>query len=382
MNMDFKRRLTELQEKMEESDLDLVVYGSCQNFQYLTGLLIDWRHGIDLESDANLVFVPRRGEPTLTVGEEWENMAHETWIKNVRTVGDKEDHGRMIQNALKELDLSGKNVGVGDHVWGSTFVELSRALKNPCFFKAEHLMDNIRMIKDSGEIQKLRKVAELTDKAVAAVVPRIKKGATQRQLRIELEFEGKRLGASDVSFPPWIAYVKSGSEVSSTLVTVPVDEGLKARTSIAFDNGFVVDGYCSDFGRSFYFGPTSTEVKKGYEALQHAVVETVDKMKEGSMRVCDVFPLVERSLDTSGYGDYLRARLPMKSVGHNIGVEVHEPPWLDPKYDDLLRSNMVMAVEPKLWKAGEYYFRVEDIVLVGKKKTEFLTKFGRDIFQL
>jgi len=71
MNMDFKRRLTELQEKMEESDLDLVVYGSCQNFQYLTGLLIDWRHGIDLESDANLVFVPRRGEPTLTVGEEW-----------------------------------------------------------------------------------------------------------------------------------------------------------------------------------------------------------------------------------------------------------------------------------------------------------------------
>jgi len=382
MNMDFKRRLTELQEKMGESDLDLVVYGSCQNFQYLTGLLIDWRHGIDLESDANLVFVPRRSEPALTVGEEWENMAHETWIKNVRTVGDKEDHGRMIQNVLKELDLSGKNVGVGDHVWGSTFVELSRALKNPCFFKAEHLMDNTRMIKDSGEIQKLRKVAELTDKAVAAVVPRIKKGATQRQLRIELEFEGKRLGASDVSFPPWIAYVKSGSEVSSTLVTVPVDEGLKARTSIAFDNGFVVDGYCSDFGRSFYFGPTSTEVKKGYEALQHAVVETVDKMKEGSMRVCDVFPLVEKSLDTSGYGDYLRARLPMKSVGHNIGVEVHEPPWLDPKYDDLLRSNMVIAVEPKLWKAGEYYFRVEDIVLVGKKKTEFLTKFGRDIFQL
>jgi len=72
----------------------------------------------------------------------------------------------------------------------------------------------------------------------------------------------------------------------------------------------------------------------------------------------------------------------MKSVGHNIGVEVHEPPWLDPKYKDLLRSNMVMAVEPKLWKSGQYYFRVEDIVLVGKKKTEFLTQFDRDIFQL
>jgi Xaa-Pro aminopeptidase len=382
MNMDFKRRLIGLQEKMEESDLDLVVYGSCQNFQYLTGLLIDWRHGIDLGSEANLVFVPRSGEPTLTVGEEWEKMAHETWIKDVRTHGDKENYAGMIQKVLKELDLLGKNVGVGDHIWGSTFVELSRAVKNPCFFKAEHLMDNVRMIKDSSEIQKLRKVAELTDKAVAAVVPRIKKGVTQLQLRIELESEGKRLGASDASFPPWIGYVKSGSEVSSTLVTVPVDEGLKTCTSIAFDNGFVVDGYCSDFGRSFHFGPASTELKKGYEALHHAVVETVDKMKDGDMRVCDVFPSIERSLDKSGYGNYLRARLPMKSVGHNIGVEVHEPPWLDPNYNQVLQSNMVVAVEPKLWHGGEYYLRVEDIVLIGKRTAEILTNFDRDLFQL
>jgi Xaa-Pro dipeptidase len=72
----------------------------------------------------------------------------------------------------------------------------------------------------------------------------------------------------------------------------------------------------------------------------------------------------------------------MKSVGHNIGVEVHEPPWLDPDYDQMLQSNMVMAIEPKLWHAGEYYLRVEDIVLVGKKKTEFLTNFDRELFQL
>jgi len=176
--------------------------------------------------------------------------------------------------------------------------------------------------------------------------------------------------------------VKSGSKVSSNLVTVPLDEGLKPGTSIAFDNGFVLDGYCSDFGRSFYFGSASKEVKKGYQALQHAVVETVDKMKEGGMRVCEVFPSIEKSLDKSGFGNYLRARLLTKSVGHNIGVEVHEPPWLEPKYDDVLKSNMVMAVEPKLWHAGEYYLRVEDIVLIGKKKAEFLTNFDRALFEL
>lgn len=367
---------------MEELGLDLVVYGSCQNFQYLTGLLIDWRHCIDLASPTNNVFVPRRGEPILTVDEEWEKLAAQTWIKDTRALKEKESSERLVRKILSDLDLKGKNVGLGDHVWGSTVTEIKKTMKTPVFQKAEHLMDDLRVIKDPSEIDRLRKVAELTDRAVEAVVPKIKKGVSQRQLRIELEYEGRRLGASDVSFPTWIGFVKSGSEVSTNLVTCPLDEGLAPGTSIAFDNGFVLDGYCSDFGRSFYFGPASTEVKKGYEALQQSVVRTVDKMRAGSMHVGDVFPSIEKILDKSGYGDYLRARLTTRSVGHNIGVEVHEPPWLDPKYDHTLRSNMVMAIEPKLWHAGEYYLRVEDIVLVGPRKTEFLTNFDRELFQL
>jgi len=67
MNLDFKRRLNGLQKKMQELSLNLVVYGSCQNFQYLTGILIDWRHGIDLGSGTNNLFVPARGEPILTL---------------------------------------------------------------------------------------------------------------------------------------------------------------------------------------------------------------------------------------------------------------------------------------------------------------------------
>lgn len=224
--------------------------------------------------------------------------------------------------------------------------------------------------------------SKLTDEAVEAIIPRIKKGVTQRELRVELEYEGRRRGASDVSFPPWVGFVKSGSEVSANLVTSPLDEGLRRSTSIAFDNGFVLDGYCSDFGRSFYLGPTSMKVKKGYEALQQSVVKTVDRMREDSIKVSDVFPAIEKTLDKLGYGDYLRARLPSKSVGHNIGVEVHDPPWLEPKYAEALKSNMVMALEPKLWHSGQYYLRVEDIVLVGKGKTKFLTNFDRKLFQL
>ncbi len=382
MSLDFKRRLRGLQERMAGLGLDLVVYGSCQNFQYLTGLLMDWRRGTDLGSGANNVFVPREGEPILTLAEASSEHASRTWIGDVRVLERGGSYGDLVRQVVSDLDLKGGRVGLGDHVWGSTTVEIARAVKGAEFRSAEALMDHLRMIKEPGEIARLRRVAELTDRVMEAVIPKIREGVTQRELELEVEFQGRRLGASDVSFPPTAGFVKSGSEASSTPFTYPRKRGLVAGTSIAFDIGFVMDGYCSDFGRSFYFGPAGVEVRKGYEALQQGVLETVDKMHDGSMRVCDLFPALERVLDRLGYGDYLRARLTTGNLGHQIGVEVHEPPWLSPAYDEPLRTNMVMALEPKVWHAGEYYLRVEDIVRVGPRKTEFLTKFDRELFQL
>ncbi|MCL6578033.1 MAG: Xaa-Pro peptidase family protein [Candidatus Bathyarchaeota archaeon] len=380
--MNFERRLVGLQEKMMENNVDLVIYGSCQNFQYLTGLLIDWRHGIDLGSEANNIFVPRTGEPILTLAEDWTEQASKTWVKDVRILKRDENYGEFLKKVMFDLDLEKAKIGLGDHLWGTTIAEISKIVKGVEFFKAEGFMRHLRMIKDEEEIEKLRNVAELTDKVMEATVPKIREGVTQRQLELEVEFCGKSLGASDVSFPSTAGFVKSNSEISPNPFTYPKEKGLVRGTSVAFDIGFVMDGYCSDFGRSFYFGPASTEVRKGYEALQQAVIETVDKMHDGSMRVCDLFPLLESVLDRLGYGDYLRARLPTKNLGHNIGVEVHEPPWLSPAYAETLRESMVIALEPKLWHAGEYYLRVEDMVLVKKRKTEFLTNFDRKLFQL
>ena len=382
MSLNFKRRLIGLQERMMDLGLDLVVYGSCQNFQYLTGLLTEWRRGRDLGSGVNNIFIPREGDPILTLAETASEHASQTWIGDVRILEKGRSYGELIEEVVSDLDLKGGRVGLGDHVWGSTTVEVARTVKDAEFHRAEALMDHLRMIKDAGEIHRLRRVAELTDKAMEAVIPQIKEGITQGELALEVEVQGRRLGASDISFPPTAGFVKSGSEISSDPFTYPKEKGLVPGTSIAFDIGFVKDGYCSDFGRSFYFGPAGPEVEKGYEALHQGILETVDKMYDGSMRVCGLFPALEETLDRLGYGDYLRARLKTGNLGHQIGVEVHEPPWLSPEYEETLRTGMVMALEPKIWHAGEYYLRVEDIVMVGPRKTEFLTNFDRELFQL
>ncbi|HJW97904.1 MAG TPA: aminopeptidase P family N-terminal domain-containing protein, partial [Candidatus Bathyarchaeia archaeon] len=110
MSFDFKRRLAKLQENMAKQDLDLVVYGSCQNFQYLTGLLFDWRHGIDLGSPANNVFVSRKGELIVTVGEEWSKTASQGWIKDVRTLGEKDSLENLIKKTLSDLNVKAGRV--------------------------------------------------------------------------------------------------------------------------------------------------------------------------------------------------------------------------------------------------------------------------------
>jgi Xaa-Pro dipeptidase len=380
--MNFERRLRGLQEKMEEKGVDLAVYGSCPNFQYLTGLPIEWRRGRDLVQPEDNVFIPREGAPIVTLAEGSMGHAEASWIKDVRQAERGKDYKETLDEVVSALGWEGGRVGVGENLWSSTWLGVARAFEGAKFRRGDELMDHLRMIKEPAEIELLRKVGRLTDEAMEKAISGIKDGVTMRELRLEIEMTGRKLGASDVSFAPAAGFVKSGSEPNGRINNYEMDQPLESGTEIYFDVGFVMDGYCSDWGRDVYWGTPGEDVKKAYEALQRAVVETVDEMRDGSMRVCELFDSIEASLDRDGYGDYLRARLPQRSVGHQIGVEVHEPPRLKPANEDLLQEGMVMCLEPKLWHDGEYYLRVEDMVLIHKDRAEFLTNFDREFFEL
>jgi Xaa-Pro aminopeptidase len=243
-------------------------------------------------------------------------------------------------------------------------------------------MDSSQVVKTKDEIDRLRRVAKLTDEVFSAIIPSIREGVAQPQLEDEIRMEALRLGAQDVSFPPAVIFTKTDSPPSTEAFVYPREDGLVPGTSIAFDFGFVLDGYCSDFGRSLYFGRAPEHIRGAYKALQQAVVDTVASMRVGAMRVCDLYPAVERTLDRLGYGDYLRARLKDKVLGHAIGRTVHEEPWINPACELPLRAGMVFALEPKLWHSGQYYLRVEDMVLVGRDSSEFLTTSDRTTFEL
>jgi Xaa-Pro aminopeptidase len=378
--VDFTRRLIGLQHEMTARDIDLVVYGACQNYQYLTGLGPGWRSPRDDTPVGDVVFVPREGDPVLTLT--GGISANAGWIEDVRPIAPGESLEELVQAIMNGLRLEVRTIGLGRHLPGPVVVGVSRAAGNPAFVDASGLMDRTRSIKEPEEIELLRRAARLTDRVMETVIAGIREGVTERELNLAIEMQARRMGASHVSFPPCAGFVKSGSTGSDPLSDYPQDKGLEPHTAIFFDVGFVLDGYCSDWGRSVFWGVPQQHAVKGHQALRQAVLETVGAMRDGT-RACDVYPAIEAVLDRLGYGGYLRARLgPANVVGHQIGVEVHENPWLRPDNLEPLREGMVMCLEPKLWHAGEYYFRLEEMVLIGKHGAELLTDFDRELFRL
>jgi Xaa-Pro aminopeptidase len=381
MNADHARRCSLLQQCMEEQDIDCVILTPSPSFQYLTGIDCDWRNSGDSAGPLSTLLI-QRGKPVeLILEHTYVQHTEAMWIDDIYLFDSEDEYQRVALTLFEDNDTSFKKIALSQKA--PVIDEFVHAHFDSIEITgADTLLDTQRLIKESGEIDILRNAAAITDKVMGAVVPLIREGVTQIDLEEAIKHYGRQFGADDVSFSPGALFVLSGSEVSDNPFTYPKDEGLVPGTSVAFDFGFLVDGYCSDFGRSFYFGPAGEEVENAYHALGRSVEELAGLMYEDSMTTGDLFSAIEKILDGYGFGDYLRARLKTGNLGHQIGIDVHENPWLTPESDTPLTAGMVMAVEPKLWHAGEYYLRVEDIVLVGQDHTEFLTTFDRELFQL
>jgi len=377
---DYRKRLESLQGLMEEKGLDLVVYGASPDFQYLTGTTVEWRKHRDLNYPADSVFVPREGEPIIMAGLGNTGKIKECWIADQRPLGMFEDLKPTVKKIMEELEYP-ETIGIGEYTWGSLVLAVANYSRGAKFRSAEGLMDKMRMIKDSYEIEKLKRVAKLTEAVMGKVIDEIDEEATTQGLNLKIEHLGRGLGATDVSFPTTAGFCKSGSEPVGVFNYEP-EQKLETKTAIAFDIGFVLDGYCSDWGRSVYYGEPEEHIEKAYPALMTAVVETIDAMGGEVQRVDQIFDHIEKVCDREGYKDRLLERLPNRMVGHQIGIEVHEDPWLKPGSTQELVDGMVFCVEPKLWHKGEYYLRVEDMVLIKNGKAESLTTFDRELFQL
>lgn len=230
-------------------------------------------------------------------------------------------------------------------------------------------------VKNEWELSRIAKACEIAEDAFLALLPKIKEGMTETEVATELEFNMRKLGAQGVSFATIVAF---GAHAA-----VPHhetgDTKLKFGDEILIDFGCKVDGYCSDITRTFLFGDDGNheEFKKAYQAVLTAHNLVQEKATAG-MTGIEIDGIARNYLKEQGYGELFT-----HSLGHGIGLNVHEAPSISPKGEGKIENGMVFSDEPGVYVVGEYGIRIEDTVYFkdGKIKS-FMSKTDKNLIIL
>jgi Xaa-Pro aminopeptidase len=143
---------------------------------------------------------------------------------------------------------------------------------------------------------------------------------------------------------------------------------------LAFDFGIVLDGYVNDFGRTVHCGDPDAELRRIHELVMTSQAEGMAAMKAGQITAEGANAAGRRVIEEAGYGPNFFHRL-----GHGIGIDVHEPPFLAKGDKTVLQANMCFTVEPSIWVEGRCFTRVEDVVVVAPEGAFSLNQATREL---
>lgn len=226
-------------------------------------------------------------------------------------------------------------------------------------------------IKQDYETANIKKACEITDKAFLKLLTEIKEGMSENDVAAELEYLMRLYGASGTSFESIVGFGANSS--------VPHHETgaakLKFGDIILIDFGCKYGGYCSDCTRTFLFGDDKKhgEFKETYKKVLEAHYAAKENIKEG-MTGKEADETSRKVLRGYGLDKFFT-----HSLGHGIGINVHERPMLSPKSVDIIKENMVFSDEPGVYFEGKYGIRIEDTVTLRGGKVISLTDSDKNL---
>lgn len=224
-----------------------------------------------------------------------------------------------------------------------------------------------RMLKSEAEIDLIRRSVEINSKAFAAAVRRLRAGMTEAGLAAEIEYRMRRLGAEKPSFETIVA---AGARSALPHAS---PGNVELRGLVVVDMGATGNGYTSDMTRMLFLGRPGARVKRLYAAVLEAQLAALDVVRDG-VAAGAVDRAARRVLARHGL-----ARAFIHSTGHGLGLEIHEPPRLGRKETTVLRTGMVVTVEPGAYLEGFGGVRIEDTVVVTAGGCEVLTPTAKDL---
>ena len=286
-----------------------------------------------------------------------------------------EQHGRP---ATKELSAALQAAGVRRLAFEPSGItvalwdELSAGLPGVALQPAAGTVTSLRARKDAAEVAAIARACAISDAAFARLLPLIRPGISERDLARRLEELLLAEGADSVAFET----IAASGPNSALPHARPSARKIAAGDLVTFDFGAGVAGYCADITRTVVVGPASARQRRLYEAVRQVQADGVAALHAGA-RCSEIDAAAKKAIETAGYGEY-----PTHSLGHGVGLAIHEAPALRPGSDDILAPGHVVTVEPGIYIPGYGGVRIEDTVAIEQQARRVLTATTRELIEL
>lgn len=272
-------------------------------------------------------------------------------------------------NILKKIN----SVGIEE-----SDIKLSEYKSLKHFIKKINTIDlsDLRLIKNKTEIEKIKKACKIADKTFEKIIKEIKIGITEKEISNKIEQLIKEEGA-EISFSPIVAFGKNSAIPHHLSGKIK----LKKNQIVLLDFGAKVDNYCSDMSRTFFFGKASDKFKKIYLTVlgaQNKSIEIIEsELKNNKKIIAKNIDLTARSyIQDKGF-----PTIP-HSVGHGIGIEVHEAPYISPRTKTIIKPGMIFSIEPGIYDPSFGGVRIEDLILIKENNIELLSQSKKGIIEI
>jgi Xaa-Pro aminopeptidase len=366
-----RQRLGEL---LIERGIDAIFVPPSSDLEYLTGMERDLpsfgQHGYASGFVAGAFIVPDQEPlfvlPRMVVAFHLWGVAPPRCV----VVNEADDGSALFAKAARSLGPISR-LGVGARTWGETMIELGHALPGAELVNGTPLVNLLRRVKSPLELELMTDACKIVDATMAAVTPLVQPGVTMSELAEAVEHEMRLRGSRTPSFPTHIfSYGYPESHDSQTPSGLePIHEG----EAVMFDFGAVhASGYCSDFGRTIVCGEPPARYAEAYAAML-AGQEAGRVAAVPGATCAAVNAACRQPIEDAGLGPFFRHRM-----GHGIGLDVHEQPYISVEDDTVLEAGMTFTDEPSILWDEHFAVRCEDVVVCAEGSGRVLNEYPRE----
>ncbi|MEN8907645.1 MAG: aminopeptidase P family protein [Clostridiales bacterium] len=354
-----KKQTKKLKNLFEKYNCDSILISKFENYSYFSGFTGSYAYLL-VTKDINYLFTDfRYFEQALLEAPECEL---------VKVNNDFYDclRDRLNSHNVKRIVFEGNTMTYTD------YDEIKKHIFDIDVVSAKNDIDDIRMIKDKKEIEKIKKAVEIADLTFNHILEYIKPNISEKDIAAEMEYFMKKNGATKESFQTIVA---SGYR-SSMPHGIASDKIIEKGEAILLDFGAVYEGYCSDMTRTVFLGNPKDDMLKIYTIVLEAQNKAIEFIRDGVLGI-EVDLVARKVISDAGYEKCFG-----HGLGHGVGLEIHEGPKVSPSGKNTLLKNMVTTIEPGIYLSGNFGVRIEDIVVVEDKKSKILTGSTKEIIIL